>query len=73
MNGVGNMCFLLLEFQTIQDQEYKRRHHLYDTVIQKAIKQAIRDTGITKHASCHTFRHSFATVLVRISSDTLLT
>ena len=33
----------------------QRRHHLYDTVIQKAVKQAIRAAGINKHASCHTF------------------
>jgi site-specific recombinase XerD len=32
-------------------------------VIQKAVKQAIRQTQITKHGSCHTFRHSFATHL----------
>ena len=32
---------------------------LYIMVIQKAVNQAIRDVGITKHANCNTFRHFF--------------
>lgn len=47
----------------------ERRHHLYDTVVQKAVKQAIRDAGITKHASCHTFRYSFATHILESGYD----
>lgn len=39
----------------------RRRHHVHASVLQKAVKRAIRQAGITKHASCHSFRHTFAT------------
>ena len=38
-----------------------RRHHLAESAVQKAVKRAIRTAGVVKHASCHTFRHGFAT------------
>lgn len=41
-----------------------RRHHLHESGMQKALKQAVRATGIMKRVGCHTFRHCFATHLL---------
>jgi site-specific recombinase XerD len=46
-----------------------RRHHPAESALQKAVRRAVRAAGIVKHASCHTFRHRFATHLLQSGYD----
>jgi integron integrase len=51
------------------ERERPYRHHVHRSSVQRAVKEAVRRSGIAKPASCHTFRHSFATHLLEAGYD----
>lgn len=46
-----------------------RRHHIGEQQVRRSVARALEDSNIRKKASCHTFRHSFATNLLRSGTD----
>jgi site-specific recombinase XerD len=58
-----------MNFSTDPRSGHVRRHHVYETSVQKAIKQAARKAGIHKLVGPHTLRHSFATRMLELGND----
>lgn len=63
------MVFPAKSLTLLSGTKEKRRYHIHESVVSKAIKKAVNDARITKRATAHTLRHSFASHLLQANYD----
>ena len=66
---IWQFVFLAIGMTKDPRTDLVRRHHLHESGVQKALKQAVRVAGIMKRVGCHRFRHCFATHLLAAGYD----